>query len=1080
METKALSDQTYARVCALSGGSGGKDRRQRESSDRTPVKKARKSEAFELSSSTFDRLWDKGLCIYYNKSTGCTKEGRSHKLGKNTLSMACLPARPREQNDASPSVSSPLSPSSSLPAILESSASHLSAVRVTTPSSGLPSSSGVQNRLSFSTPAVRARGLHCLSSSQRWINFWQPGMRPHGLSVCSLPDSIWKAWSSAQAADFALWRSGTRLSKTISSDSCNLKRKLARTAEIARINTDDARLRVLRWSSEPVVGSESPEQLAKRLGVPVPSATANFRAINNILVDAWHIADPVFLDLAVEGLLNGTNLFYEGPRSGSARLDNYSSATSHSEFVTASPPLLHPRIAPLGVVAKDESDLRNIIDLTAGGSLATNTCTPKLFSEFVRWESLVSTLVDAHSLARSSRASVYLLKLDVAKAFRLIPIRPMDWHLSVLEWLGRFSVPLRLVFGGRASPGIWERYGFLFKELLSSWLPDWAHLIRWVDDYLAILICSEEEARVILSLVQFVADRYGFPLKLSKLESPSFSMQFICWLFDVSMELPSPTVSVPVGKKERVAESARLTLQSPSFKALEKFLGKAFNFASVFNGLHPAACRVNAFKHMLPLQGPARLQHAKLPVSVKRDIEWLARAVRVVPSSVMLRKVCSVSDISVENTDVHARSDAGSSFGQGIIILNAPGIPDKQVECAYRKHTDAELKRAWLKTAHSSSVLEVFAVQTATSVFKDFFRGRRSDNLESAARDVLESLITLGAAVRFEHIPSCLIKELVTGSVASSFAGRRAPQLVPTAVFLIATGLAASTRETYLTCMRHYWRFCGIFNMWEEAFLPPLWLLSSSLHICSQPCVVARRTSREHPPLAVKMLGVLLTGKHCTESVMLAAIITTGIYALLRSGEMVVKADSSSVPLRREHVQWDSEVPPQWVDIFIEAAKTDFCREGATLRLHRNESISCPFTRLQSASGQPLSYSWLQSSLRRLVCEVWLEPALYGSHSLRIGGATSLAMIPGVTADIIKHMGRLRSLSYQLYVRVTNEAVRAASASLGRLGDAPRSQHRNAAGSASLFGGLAMESALQLSSDDIDDIVVRFQCQGGA
>eukprot|EP00808_Paulinella_micropora_P010347 g48281.t1 len=197
----------------------------------------------------------------------------------------------------------------------------------------------------------------------------------------------------------------------------------------------------------------------------------------------------------------------------------------------ASPPLLHPRIAPLGVVAKDESDLRIIIDLTAGGSLATNTCTPKLFSEFVRWESLVSTLVDAHSLARASRASVYFLKLDVAKAFRLIPIRPMDWHLSLLEWLGRFSVPLRLVFGGRASPGIWERYGFLFEELLSSWLPDWAHLVRWVDDYLAILICSEEEARVILSLVQFVADRYGFPHKLSKLEGPSFSMQFIGWLF---------------------------------------------------------------------------------------------------------------------------------------------------------------------------------------------------------------------------------------------------------------------------------------------------------------------------------------------------------------------------------------------------------------------------------------------------------------------------------------------------------------------------------------------------------------------
>eukprot|EP00808_Paulinella_micropora_P024276 g51964.t1 len=471
-----------------------------------------------------------------------------------------------------------------LPAALESSASHLSAVRVTTPSSGLPTSSCVQSRLSFSTPAARARGLHCLSLSQRWINFWQPGTRPHGLSVCSLPDSIWKAWKSAQAADFAFWHSGTRLSKTISSDSCNLQQKLfrlsvpradsaclarfqripasARNAAIARISTDDARLRGLRWSSEPVVGSESPEQLAKRLGVPV---------------------HPVFLALAVGGLLNGANLCYEGPRSGSARLDNYSSATSHSEFVTgeldkelqkgwlsswaASLPLLHPRIAPLGVVAKDESDLRIIIDLTAGGSLATNTCTPKLFPEFVRWESL----------------------LDVAKAFRLIPIRPMDWHLSVLD----------------ASPGIFGAIWFSLRGasfVVATRLGASRSLGR------AILICSEEEARVILSLFQFVANRYGFPLKFSKLEGPTFSMQFIGWLFDVSMELPFSTVSVPVGKKKRFAQSARLPLQSPSFEALEKFLGKAFNFASVFNGLRPAACRVNAFKHTLPSQRPARLR----------------------------------------------------------------------------------------------------------------------------------------------------------------------------------------------------------------------------------------------------------------------------------------------------------------------------------------------------------------------------------------------------------------------------------------------------------------------------------------
>eukprot|EP00457_Paulinella_chromatophora_P007126 gb/GEZN01007146.1/.p1 GENE.gb/GEZN01007146.1/~~gb/GEZN01007146.1/.p1 ORF type:complete len:332 (+),score=37.90 gb/GEZN01007146.1/:161-1156(+) len=260
-------------------------------------------------------------------------------------------------------------------------------------------------------------------------------------------------------------------------------------------------------------------------------------------------------------------------------------------------------------------------------------------------------------------------------------------------------------------------------------------------------------------------------------------------------------------------------------------------------------------------------------------------------------------------------------------------------------------------------------------------------------------------------------------------------------------------------------------------------------------------------PLATRMLQLLPLGPSSSLLVvMLAAVITTGIYGLLRSGEMVAKPHSASAPLRRCHVTWDAASPSMWVDLFIEASKTDICREGATtVRLHRNDTITCPVSNLwrawvaapnklmsaslfQSEDGSPLSYSWLQSSLRDLISALGLDPALYGTHSLRIGGATSLAMLGNVSVDVIKHIGRWKSLSYQLYVRVTDDAVRQASSALGSFsnkcvrGSASRGGSVQAACPdwSGLFGGLPLDSVVRWSTDDIDTIAVRFKGQGGA
>eukprot|EP00808_Paulinella_micropora_P014438 g48325.t1 len=64
-----------------------------------------------------------------------------------------------------------------------------------------------------------------------------------------------------------------------------------------------------------------------------------------------------------------------------------------------------------------------IADLSAGGPRATNASTPKLLTDFVLWKSLAGALRVTHAGSKQCSGRLpFLLKLDVAKAFRKVPI----------------------------------------------------------------------------------------------------------------------------------------------------------------------------------------------------------------------------------------------------------------------------------------------------------------------------------------------------------------------------------------------------------------------------------------------------------------------------------------------------------------------------------------------------------------------------------------------------------------------------------------------------------------------------------
>lgn len=167
-------------------------------------------------------------------------------------------------------------------------------------------------------------------------------------------------------------------------------------------------------------------------------------------------------------------------------------------------------------------------------------------------------------------------------------------------------------------------------------------------------------------------------------------------------------------------------------------------------------------------------------------------------------------------------------------------------------------------------------------------------------------------------------------------------------------------------------------------------------------------------------------GKDHKETVLFAAILL-GFHALLRASEFVSK-DPYGATLLRKHVTIDNGK----ASIHLARSKTDTYDEGITITIHATNNGTCPITWLvlamalapdqspnapvfQRSNGQAMSYQDLQRYLAMLCKRSNFDSQAIKTHSLRIGGATSLMSL-GFTRDQIMELGRWKSDSYRLYI----------------------------------------------------------------
>ncbi|ROI27819.1 hypothetical protein DPX16_23141 [Anabarilius grahami] len=294
------------------------------------------------------------------------------------------------------------------------------------------------------------------------------------------------------------------------------------------------------------------------------------------------------------------------------------------------------------------------------------------------------------------------------------------------------------------------------------------------------------------------------------------------------------------------------------------------------------------------------------------------------------------------------------------------------------------------------------------------------------------------------------------------------------------SGLAKTTFKTYDSAWSSFSDFCYAFSVpilpvnisitcafithcFESRKLKPstikIMILGIQFHIrCIDPssqsllqnpsiCLL-NGLKKESPAVPDKRLPLSLSQVHTMvdklrsglftphTNLLLEAAFLTAYYGFLRGGEFTIntKKFDPSHDLTIKDISFHTE----YFSIYLKHSKTDRDNNGSTINISRTNDGYCPLTamnRLVSSrsksnptdplfiteKGEAMSKHWFASRLRTACLHCGMDPALYTSHSFRIGAATTADST--VSIPMLKAMGRWSSSAYQRYIRPTTQDV---------------------------------------------------------
>ena len=356
------------------------------------------------------------------------------------------------------------------------------------------------------------------------------------------------------------------------------------------------------------------------------------------------------------------------PPPGGSIPHNLISARQHSDVVTnkirkelalgrvigpfdSAPNFNKYRVSPLGVVPKKKpGEFRMIHHLSFPAGQSVNDFIPASFSA-VRY----ATIQDAISYITRSHNTVFMAKVDVESAFRIMPIRPEDRPLLGFAWEGKFYMDAVLPMGCSSSCAIFETFSHAL-EWIAKYKLGITEVVHVIDDFL-FLAESREKCQADLNKFIAMCSKVGVPLAPDKTMGPLSVIPFLGITLDsVCMEARLPVDKV-VKCRELLHEFGGR--KKATLKELQSLLG-FLNFAcSVILPGRPFLRRLID----LTVGVPKPQHHIRLTKGAKQDLAVWAKFLNNYNG-----KSFFISDRFMDGDYLSLYTDAAGTIGYGALF----------------------------------------------------------------------------------------------------------------------------------------------------------------------------------------------------------------------------------------------------------------------------------------------------------------------------------------------------------------------------------------------------------------------------
>jgi hypothetical protein len=281
-----------------------------------------------------------------------------------------------------------------------------------------------------------------------------------------------------------------------------------------------------------------------------------------------------------------------------------------------SPPFDIYRVSPIGIVqGKYSNKKRLIFDLSA----PHNDTQHDSINSLINKEECSLTYVkldDAIDYIQKCGQGSLLCKADISDAFKLLPIKPEQYHLFCIKWQDQYMFSCRLTFGSRSSPVIFDSFATAV-----CWIAMQKYNIKFIlhllDDFLTI-DAPDADAQHTMDTLQGIFKRLNVPLAEHKTMGPCTVLEYLGIILDTEQML----AKLPADKVLRITAMLTqfLSRRTCTKRELLQLLGH-LNFASrvivpgrsFVSYLLGIACSVSELHH-----------HVHLTNSCREDIRmWL-------------------------------------------------------------------------------------------------------------------------------------------------------------------------------------------------------------------------------------------------------------------------------------------------------------------------------------------------------------------------------------------------------------------------------------------------------------------------